>query len=62
MEGNSHRISVAALRSRGLVKASGHGPTWSAVITEAGREHLADVDSNEPGVPDDKGPATKRPS
>ncbi len=40
MEGTSHRISAAALRSRSLVKTSGRGPTWRAAITAAGREYL----------------------
>lgn len=44
MEGNSCRISAAALRNRGLVKISGRGPTWSAVISDAGRAYLEQVD------------------
>ena len=44
MEGNSCRISAAALRNRGLVKISGRGPTWSAAISEAGRAYLEQVD------------------
>lgn len=40
-QGTSHRISVAALRNRGLVKTSGRGPAWRAAITAAGREYLA---------------------
>lgn len=35
-----HRISAASLRGRGLVKTRGKGPTWSAEITDAGREYL----------------------
>ena len=40
MTGESHRISAGALRNRGLVTTSGRGPTWSADITDAGREYL----------------------
>jgi hypothetical protein len=35
--GDSHKVSAAALRSRRLVKVSGHGPTWRADLTDAGR-------------------------
>ena len=48
MEGNSCRISAAALRNLGLVKISGRGPTWSAVITDAGRGYLEQVDGPTP--------------
>jgi hypothetical protein len=41
MEGYAHRVSAAALRSRGLVKISGRGPTWRATITDAGRAFLS---------------------
>lgn len=51
IRGNSHRISAAALRNRGLVKTSGRGPTWKATITEAGREYLDRVDGPEPPAP-----------
>lgn len=40
MEGYSHRLSAAALRSRDLVRISGRGRTWLAQITPAGRAHL----------------------
>jgi hypothetical protein len=40
MDGVSHRVSAAALRSRGLVRTSGRGSTWTAVITIAGKEYL----------------------
>jgi len=40
MEGYEHRISAAALRTRGLVRISGHGKTWSAELTPAGRAYL----------------------
>ncbi len=40
MTGESHRISAGALRNRGMVTTSGRGPTWSAEITDAGREYL----------------------
>ena len=49
MEGESHRISAAALRRRGLVQVSGRGRSWEAQITAAGREHLEAV--KEPGAP-----------
>lgn len=48
MEGVSCRISAAALRNRGLVKISGRGPTWSAVITDEGRGYLEQVDGPTP--------------
>jgi hypothetical protein len=35
-EGYSHRVSAAALRTRGLVRISGHGPSWNAELTERG--------------------------
>lgn len=35
MEGHGHRVSVAALRSRGLIRISGRSPTWRARITAA---------------------------
>jgi hypothetical protein len=50
MEGDAHRVSAAALRRRGLVTTSGSGSTWSAKVTEAGREYLAKVDSDTPPV------------
>jgi hypothetical protein len=40
MEGYSHRLSAAALRSRDLVRISGRGRTWRAQITPAGQTHL----------------------
>ena len=51
LDGDTHRISAAALRNRGLVKTSGRGPTWTARITEAGRSYLEQVDGPEPPVP-----------
>jgi hypothetical protein len=51
MDGDSHRISAAALRNRGLVTTSGRGPTWWAEITQAGREYLARVNGPKPPVP-----------
>lgn len=38
--GYTHRVSAAALRSRGLVRISGRGPTWRAELTEAGRDEV----------------------
>jgi hypothetical protein len=46
-----HRISAAALRSRGLVETRGRGETWAASITAAGKAYLAKVDGPEPPVP-----------
>jgi hypothetical protein len=46
-----HRISAAALRSRGLVKTSGRGPAWKATVTAAGRDYLEQVDGPEPPIP-----------
>jgi hypothetical protein len=51
MEGNSYRISAAALRNRDLVSISGRGPTWEAKITEAGRDYLEKVDGSNPPIP-----------
>jgi hypothetical protein len=51
MDGDSHRISAAALRNRGLVTTSGRGPTWSATIATAGREYLKQADGPAPPLP-----------
>jgi hypothetical protein len=51
MEGGSYRISAASLRNRGLVTISGRRASWSAQITERGREYLEKVDGPEPPVP-----------
>jgi hypothetical protein len=51
IEGDSHRISAAALRRRGLVNIAGRGATWTATITDGGREYLEKVDSPEPPIP-----------
>lgn len=37
---NVHKISAAALKSRGLATVTGHGRTWTAAITEAGTHYL----------------------
>lgn len=50
-ENHGYRISVGALRSRGLATTKGHGKTWSAEITRAGREYLAMVDGPTPPPP-----------
>ena len=50
MTDHFHRISAAALRRRGLVKVSGRGPTWKAVVTAEGRQYLAHADSDDPPV------------
>jgi hypothetical protein len=39
-EGYAHRVSAAALRSRGLIGTRGRGPTWQAMLTDAGQEYL----------------------
>lgn len=36
----SHRVSARALHNRGLIKVSGHGPDWSATLTDDGRYYL----------------------
>jgi hypothetical protein len=51
MDGDSHRISAAALRRRGLVTISGRGPTWLATVTTMGREYLKQADGPTPPVP-----------
>jgi hypothetical protein len=51
MDSDAHRISAAALRRRGLAKVSGRGPTWTARLTDAGREYLVEVDGPSPPVP-----------
>ena len=51
MDGHTHRISAAALRSRGLLKIAGRGPTWTAEVTDAGREYLAQLDGPDPPTP-----------
>ena len=47
MDGYYHRVSAAALRSRGLLRIAGRGPTWQARITEQGRALLARLDQPE---------------
>jgi hypothetical protein len=51
VEGDSYRISAAALRNRGLITTSGRGPTWKASITSAGTAYLSQVDSPHPPIP-----------
>lgn len=51
VEGESYRISAAALRNRGLITISGRGPTWKANVTSAGTEYLARVDGPNPPIP-----------
>jgi hypothetical protein len=46
-DGYHHRISAAALRSRGLVTISGRGATWAAAVTAAGKEYLEKVNGPE---------------
>jgi len=51
MEGHFYRISASALRSKGLVKISGHGSTWTAKPTMAGQEYLEQLEGDDPPVP-----------
>ena len=45
MEGYAHRVSAAALRSRGFLRVSGRGPTWRAELTATGLALLEELDS-----------------
>lgn len=50
---NAHKISTAALKSRGLATVTGHGRTWTAAITDDGTHYLAHGSyppSDEPSV------------
>jgi hypothetical protein len=51
VEGVSYRISAAALHRRGLVAVSGHGPTWKAALTAAGKEYLRRLDGPDAPLP-----------
>jgi hypothetical protein len=51
MTDDSHRISAAALRRRGLVRINGRGPTWAAHLTEAGRESIARSETEDAPAP-----------
>ena len=51
MPDDSHRISAAALRRRGLVRITGRGPTWAAHLTTAGREWIAGSESDDAPAP-----------
>jgi len=44
MPDESHRISAAALRNRGLATTAGRGATWTAQITPAGTQYLERLD------------------
>jgi hypothetical protein len=46
MYDHTHRVSAAALRSRGLLRISGRGPTWRAELTESGRAIVAELDQH----------------
>lgn len=60
-EAYSERITAGALRNRGLVITRGSGASWSASITEAGVEYLAQVDgSNPPIAREPNKPASER--
>jgi hypothetical protein len=51
-EGYSHRVSAAALKTRGLVAISGRGPSWKAALTTRGAAvaESADEPAAEPPV------------
>lgn len=51
MADDTHKISAAALRNRGLITTSGRGSSWTAATTPTGREYLKDVDGPNPPVP-----------
>ena len=46
----SHRISARSLTNRGLVKVRGHGPTWTAEMTEAGQAFLSGARDDRPAL------------
>ncbi len=48
MVGSAHRVSAAALRSRGLIRIKERGRTWRASITTAGTQHLKRLDGSPP--------------
>ena len=41
MPGHAHKVSAAALRSRGLIRTRGRGSAWRAELTDRGRAYLA---------------------
>jgi hypothetical protein len=47
---NPQRLSARTLAARGLVTVKGRGPTWTAMITDAGR-YVLDHDEYPPGHP-----------
>jgi hypothetical protein len=49
--GEFFRISAGALRNRGLITTDGRRANWSASITPAGTEYLAQVEGPNPPVP-----------
>ncbi|KJL46115.1 hypothetical protein RS84_02738 [Microbacterium hydrocarbonoxydans] len=55
---NVHKISAAALKSRGLATVTGHGRTWTATVTEAGKHYL----EHGSYPPSDEPPATVVPA
>ncbi|MGA9762386.1 MAG: hypothetical protein WBQ14_08190 [Gaiellaceae bacterium] len=46
----SARISAGALRNRGFVRTSGHGPTWKAMITPNGAGYLKQIEGPNPPI------------
>lgn len=48
-DGYTHRISAAALASRGLIRVSGRGPAWRAELTPRGDAVLAEPMNGDPG-------------
>ena len=56
MAGYGYRVSAAALQSRGLIRISGRGKTWTARITQSGLDHLGvqdgQINAGDGGSPD----------
>ncbi|PPG18963.1 hypothetical protein C5C74_08280 [Rathayibacter sp. AY1E8] len=50
-DGFAHRITARALDTRGYVRVLGRGPSWSAMITPAGREWLEQHAADSQGLP-----------
>jgi hypothetical protein len=53
-DGYAHRVSAAALRSRGLVRVSGRGPNWRAELTDDGRLLLTQLANGAPQAANDQ--------
>lgn len=50
-DGETHKLSARMLHRHGLARISGRGPTWQALITDAGQAHLADPPTPAPTRP-----------